>query len=251
LSYLLRVDALKTADARRLLDFVAETSAVAGPEPFPRPVLSRLAELIPCGNVGYFEWDRPRGVLQTYNQGGEFDIPAELDEAALTAEALWPPAGRRQIRAGGAAKLSDFIGSRALVRTTFYSDLMRPIGVKDELKVFLRPVRPRVAGFSLVGRGFTERDRLVLDLLAPHLVRARERILVGGLIRVDDVELTEREWEILAWVARGKTNKEIAWILLIAPDTTRKHLENVFRKLGVHTRTGAVARAFAPSRADA
>jgi DNA-binding CsgD family transcriptional regulator len=54
--------------------------------------------------------------------------------------------------------------------------------------------------------------------------------------------LTAREREILAWVMRGKTNPEIAAILWIAPTTVRKHLENVYAKLGVHTRTAAVAR---------
>ena len=41
---------------------------------------------------------------------------------------------------------------------------------------------------------------------------------------------------------RGKTNGEIAQILWISPLTVRKHLENSYEKLGVRTRTGAVAR---------
>jgi DNA-binding CsgD family transcriptional regulator len=57
-----------------------------------------------------------------------------------------------------------------------------------------------------------------------------------------DVPLTAREREVLAWVARGKTNAEIARLLWLAPSTVRKHLENVYAKLGVSTRTAAVAR---------
>ncbi len=57
-------------------------------------------------------------------------------------------------------------------------------------------------------------------------------------------ELTPREQEVLAWVARGKTNAEVAQILWLAPSTVRKHLENVYAKLGVSTRTAAVARVF-------
>ena len=60
--------------------------------------------------------------------------------------------------------------------------------------------------------------------------------------RHDDVQLTVREREVLAWVARGKTNAEIAELLWLAPSTVRKHLENVYAKLGVRTRTAAVAR---------
>jgi DNA-binding CsgD family transcriptional regulator len=59
---------------------------------------------------------------------------------------------------------------------------------------------------------------------------------------VDELGLTAREQQILAWVARGKTNPEIAEILWITPSTVRKHLENVYAKLGVRTRTAAAAR---------
>jgi len=58
----------------------------------------------------------------------------------------------------------------------------------------------------------------------------------------DPVNLTAREREVLAWVARGKTNAEVARVLWVAPSTVSKHLENVYAKLGVQTRTAAVAR---------
>jgi DNA-binding CsgD family transcriptional regulator len=58
----------------------------------------------------------------------------------------------------------------------------------------------------------------------------------------DELDLTPRERQILAWVARGKTNSEIAEILWIAPTTVRRHLENIYAKLGVHTRTAAATR---------
>jgi DNA-binding CsgD family transcriptional regulator len=52
--------------------------------------------------------------------------------------------------------------------------------------------------------------------------------------------LTAREREILIWVSRGKTNSEVAAILLISASTVRKHLENIYAKLGVSNRAGAV-----------
>jgi DNA-binding CsgD family transcriptional regulator len=58
----------------------------------------------------------------------------------------------------------------------------------------------------------------------------------------DELGLTARESQVLSWVARGKTNSEVAEILWVSPTTVRKHLENVYAKLGVHTRTAAVAR---------
>jgi DNA-binding CsgD family transcriptional regulator len=53
-------------------------------------------------------------------------------------------------------------------------------------------------------------------------------------------KLTPREIEILNWVGKGKQNIEIASILGRSPHTIRKHLENIFSKLGVETRTAAV-----------
>jgi DNA-binding CsgD family transcriptional regulator len=58
----------------------------------------------------------------------------------------------------------------------------------------------------------------------------------------DELPLTPRERQILALVAGGKTNREVAKILWIAPTTVRRHLENIYAKLGVRTRTGATAR---------
>jgi len=53
--------------------------------------------------------------------------------------------------------------------------------------------------------------------------------------------LTPREREVLELVAEGRTNAEVAGVLWVSPGTVRKHLENAYDKLGVHTRTGAVA----------
>ncbi len=67
----------------------------------------------------------------------------------------------------------------------------------------------------------------------------------------DGIRLTAREREVISWVARGKTNAEIAELLWLAPSTVRKHLENVYAKLGVNTRTAAVARFFGLIDAEA
>lgn len=57
------------------------------------------------------------------------------------------------------------------------------------------------------------------------------------------LELTAREAEVLYWVVKGKTNRDIGDILGTSPRTVTKHLEHVFEKLGVETRTAAAALA--------
>jgi DNA-binding NarL/FixJ family response regulator len=56
-------------------------------------------------------------------------------------------------------------------------------------------------------------------------------------------QLTLRESDVLLWIANGKTNREIAQILEMSPRTVNKHLEQIFRKLGVENRTSAAASA--------
>lgn len=56
-------------------------------------------------------------------------------------------------------------------------------------------------------------------------------------------KLTIREAEVLYWVSKGKTNRDIGEILGASPRTVNKHLEHVFAKLGVETRTAAAALA--------
>ena len=54
--------------------------------------------------------------------------------------------------------------------------------------------------------------------------------------------LTQRETDVLQWVACGKTNRDVAEILGMSPRTVNKHLEHIYEKLGVETRTAAVAQ---------
>ncbi len=61
--------------------------------------------------------------------------------------------------------------------------------------------------------------------------------------RLRSLGLTEREAETLHWVAQGKTNGEVASILEIGARTVAKHLEAVYVKLGVESRTAATLRA--------
>jgi len=53
--------------------------------------------------------------------------------------------------------------------------------------------------------------------------------------------LTKKEREVLALVAEGRSNKEIARILAITVHTTEKHLDNIYKKLNVNNRTSAAS----------
>ena len=55
--------------------------------------------------------------------------------------------------------------------------------------------------------------------------------------------LTQRESEVLLWIARGKSNRDIGDILGLSPRTVNKHLEQVYAKLGVENRASAAIKA--------
>jgi DNA-binding CsgD family transcriptional regulator len=80
----------------------------------------------------------------------------------------------------------------------------------------------------------SEGDRLLLE--DRHTYDGTEHARAHGL--------TAREIEVLSIVRSGKTNRQIADALVLAPTTVRRHLENIFAKLDVGTRTAAVAKAF-------
>ena len=61
-------------------------------------------------------------------------------------------------------------------------------------------------------------------------------------------KLTPKEAEVLYWVVKGKINRDIGDILGSSPMTVKKHLEHVFAKLGVETRTAAAGMAMSRIR---
>ena len=60
---------------------------------------------------------------------------------------------------------------------------------------------------------------------------------------LESLGLSQREAEVLFWMAQGKTNAEIGVILDISPATAKKHLENIYQKLAVEGRNAATLRA--------
>jgi len=147
-------------------------------------------------------------------------------------------------------KYSDFYSARQWHSTGMYTDYCRPLGLGHCLMVCLPSALPptagpgRYVGLTLSrgpGPDFSERDRAVLALLGPHLDQA----YVDAERRRHPVpRLTPRQTGLLHLVAAGHTNAQIARRLGISEGTVRKHLENIYDRLGVSSRTAAVTRAF-------
>jgi DNA-binding CsgD family transcriptional regulator len=352
---------LSSRDLRLLLDFLHDAYAVRSLDALSRHVISRLPAVVPSEITAFNEINlRRRRCVVVSN-------PSELwtreRERLLERHIAEHPIAAHYSRTGDgrAVKISDFLTMRQFRRLGLYGELYRPVGVTCQIAVAL-PAEPRlVVGFtaSRSRPDFSERDRLILDTLRPHLIAAyrnaeaftdlqRERALAcgavqavggelvsisrGGRIRgaagrargwlaayfggppravdhlpdgldrwlrsetaragaadrvpppraplvvegaggrlvvrlladregpallleerrtvpaaasLESLGLTRREAEVLAWVAQGKTNAEIAAILGTRPRTVHKHLDHIFDKLGVENRTSAAAHALA------
>ncbi len=77
-----------------------------------------------------------------------------------------------------------------------------------------------------------------------HLLRVIEGDVGNDqMVLKSRLMITDRESEVLLWIARGKSNRDIAEILSLSPRTVNKHLEQIYTKLGVENRTSAAALA--------
>lgn len=136
---------------------------------------------------------------------------------------------------GGVAAIrairDEYPRARILVLTTYDGDAQAA-----------EALRAGAAGFLLK----TALRRELLDTI--RTVHAGRRYVPAAIaqeiaLHAGDEALSEREQAVLALVARGLANKEVAWELGVAEDTIKTHLKNIFGKLGVSDRTLAVTTA--------
>jgi DNA-binding CsgD family transcriptional regulator len=229
-----------------VIEMLHDLAADRSEEIFPRPVIERLGDLLDAPNAGYCEWKpgEPDYYIRTLLEPDWFaDAFAQwLHQDAINCH--------RFRNSAVPIAVSDVLSKRAADRVELYQHTLRPFGFTDTGKLFLPPAFPSArsrhgagdARFFFFDRdrwGLSSRERVLLDLLRPHLTLHREkwRPSSPGL-----QSLTAREREILEAVSNGETNAQIAKRLWISPYTVRAHLENIFGKLNVKTRTEAAAQ---------
>jgi DNA-binding CsgD family transcriptional regulator len=170
---------------------------------------------------------------------------SELTEIAAASER--PMLGAIAAHVRGAVELAEGNAQAALV------SLRNAWRVWQELEAPYEAARSRVL-VGLACRALGDEDSAALELEAAHgafeELGARpdlDRVdsHTGRTVPDETHGLSPRELEVLRLVAAGKTNREIASILVVSEHTVARHMQNIFTKLGVSSRTAATAFAFA------
>jgi DNA-binding NarL/FixJ family response regulator len=140
-----------------------------------------------------------------------------------------PEAARalEELTQGGdhAGRLPDPLRERLLGALARAEDLQRAPAVPVEVRGRRWLLRP-------LGRTTSDTILIGVEAVAPNGSDTRLRDRFG---------LTARECEVLMWIARGKSNRDIGDILALSPRTVNKHLEHIYVKLGVENRASAAA----------
>jgi DNA-binding CsgD family transcriptional regulator len=234
-----------------LVDALADLD---GPASFPALVLPKLARLIGCDVITYNEISLDGEVRYT-------DYPCGIRDSAageaFTAHVHEHPlvAHYQMSGAPGPVKISDFLSQQQFHRLGLYAEFYRSLAVEHQMALALPAPGKQIVGlaFNRSRTDFTERDRAVLSALHGPLAAALERARARDRARralaaqhpAEPCGLTGREAEILRLVAAGRTNTAIARTLEVSPRTIAKHLEHIYRKLGVTSRAAAVSRSVA------
>jgi len=242
--------AVSERDLRTLLGIVNDDHSDDPEAGLPVSLLSDLMSVVRCDQASFFG-------LDSAQQAAWFmqEVPAtDGGDAAVFWVHYWDCVPCCYPDRGGdlrrAMRISDFYSGRQWRSTGMYQDYFRPLGFEHELMLCL-PARPRPAAgpgptirlilFRGPGPDFSERDCGLMELLRPHLHQA---YLDAQRRRSAVLQLTPRQLELLRLVAAGYTNGQIARRLGLSEGTVRIHLQNIYGRLQVSSRTAAVTRAF-------
>lgn len=241
---------LTDEDVRGLLAVFERQTLAEGGEIFYPEVLIRLRELIPCDDITFQLMDVSEQRVDTLfvTDDGvqrESSVGAEDEYLQVFWREFWEDGGcAGPLRTGDYTTVlrhSDFWAEREYANTPLGSMWVK-LGLRHEVLVPLTPyggTDRRLLLWRADGPDFTERELMMLRLVRPHVAELharRDRELRG------EPNLTPRQWGILRRVATGASNARIARDLGLSDATVRKHLENIYLRLHVLSRTEALAR---------
>ncbi len=240
-------------DPRLLAELAAQLMDATLEEDFGERVVTVFAALVPGAAVSLDQIHPASGL---YDLRHNLPMSEKLVSSAVgrLMEVYGQSPVHRYMDAGGPETLLDLrelASGREIEKTEFYQDVLRPLSIKHQVAVRLN--RPGWTCTLTLNRDkvLTADLKAFLRRLTPLFVSAHRvacevaelRRMPGPLREAATLAgLTPREHEVLMWMRQGKRNAEISLILGCAVRTVEKHVENILRKAGAETRTGAVGQ---------
>jgi DNA-binding CsgD family transcriptional regulator len=235
-----------------LLDLMRALTASPPPRPLDQPVAVRLSvlaafgRLIPADEVNFSDLAPQRRSfwtgLSTLPDGDQLDDPDALE---VFYRHFWSAPCSHPDRSGdreSVTTLSDFYTLRAWRRSPMYLEYIRSGFPFDRELLLPLPGPPghsrRILFHRQRGRDFDNTDRALAALVRPHLVAYLHAL---DLASRGIIPLTTRQRQLLALVSDGFSNLQVARTLGISVHTVRTHLQQIYTRLGVTSRTEAAA----------
>jgi len=126
---------------------------------------------------------------------------------------------------------NEYPDARCIVLTTFDTD-----------EDIYRAIQSGAKSFLLKDTSCSELSKTIREVHAGTAVLP-QKVTDRLAVRQQRADLSKREMEVLLFLVKGRSNKEIATKLFISDDTVKAHLKTLFSKLGVHDRTEAAISA--------
>jgi DNA-binding CsgD family transcriptional regulator len=242
---------MRTRAVNAILGLVADAESGGSVESYHSELLATLARVFPCDvlvfndfQIGLREEASGRPTV-TCTAAPPIEPREALTPALLTSFLVHmsehPLIALHATGDQCAHRLSDVTSMRQFRRGALYGEFFRPADIGYQLTLGLGGARRHLIGvwINRTDRDFTDEELLLAELLRPRL-QVAELSVSRSVARAT---LTAREREVLDIVAAGAPNAAVAEALVISPGTVKKHLDNIYAKLGVGSRTAAVDRA--------
>jgi DNA-binding CsgD family transcriptional regulator len=238
--------------AVRLVESLADLD---GPDDFARVALPGLAELVGCDSSSFTVLGTEPGAVSVTRYPDDPCSPASLTAFAAYVHEHPLVNHYRETGDGRPIMISDFLSRPSFHRLNLYREYFRCVPVEYQIAFGLPGDDPAITGIALnrAGSDFTEDERELLSVIRFPLItalqRARQRQRAQQELTSATssalADLTDQELRVLRLAAIGRTNSAIARALDVSPRTVAKHLEHIYRKLDVTSRTSAVFTALA------
>lgn len=232
---------VSAADYEAILAIIGEAARGTADEPLPANALEMIRVLARCDVAAFFEGSPSDRSGRRVWSAPLVDPWTDAQKAIVDQCRLELPLYPFPATIGQAIRISDAMSQRRYRNLTIYREVGRSRDIEFGMDYWGRIGDGPVRGLRFDGstHDFSDRTRDAVETLGRHLLPVLARH--DGPAGISASVLTPREAEILAQLRRGRTNREIGRDLSISPHTVRKHLENAFTRIGVHSRAEAVA----------